>query len=67
MVNLTPTLKKLKDAMDYYGVKNHILIKRNGIKIGIFGLMGKEAASNAPMSEVEFTDPIQSAKIQLVY
>lgn len=59
---LTPTLKKLKDAMDYYGVKNHILIKRNGIKIGIFGLMGKEAASNAPMSEVEFTDPIQSAK-----
>lgn len=59
---LTPTLKKLKDAMDYYGVKNHILIERNGIKIGIFGLMGKEAASNAPMSEVEFTDPIQSAK-----
>lgn len=59
---LTPALTELKNSMEYYGVEDYTVIERNGIKIGIFGLMGKEAASNAPMSEVEFTDPIQAAR-----
>lgn len=59
---LTPTLEKLQKAMKYYGVEEYTVIERNNIKIGIFGLMGKDADSNAPMSEVEFTDTIESAK-----
>ena len=59
---LTPTLSKLKDSMEHYGVKDYTIIQRNGIKIGIFGLMGKEADSNAPMAEVVFDDPIETAK-----
>ena len=59
---LTPTLSKLKDSMEDYGVKDYTIIQRNGIKIGIFGLMGKEADSNAPMAEVVFDDPIETAK-----
>ncbi|MCF6466105.1 bifunctional metallophosphatase/5'-nucleotidase [Clostridium sp. Cult2] len=59
---LTPSLTKLKNSMEHYGVKDYTVIEHNGIKIGIFGLMGIEADSNAPMSEVEFTDQIQAAK-----
>ena len=48
--------------MDYYGVKDYTIIKRNGKKIGIFGLVGKDADSNAPMSEVLFEDMVSKSK-----
>lgn len=60
--NLTPSLEYLKTAMDEYGVQDYFTITRNDIKIGIFGLTGKDAASNAPMSEVKFLDVVESAK-----
>ncbi|MCY6484085.1 bifunctional UDP-sugar hydrolase/5'-nucleotidase [Clostridium aestuarii] len=60
--NLTKTLSDLKQAMKVYGVKDYTVIERSGIKIGVFGLMGKDAASNAPMSEVKFTDAVKNAK-----
>ena len=59
---LTPSLGNLKDAMKNYGVEDYTVIEKNGIKIGVFGLMGKEADSNAPMSEVEFTDQVKAAR-----
>ena len=60
--NLTPSLKKLQNSMDNYGVKDYIVLNRNGVKIGIFGLMGIDADSNAPMAEVEFNDMMESSK-----
>ncbi len=60
--NLTKSLSELKEAMKNYGVKEYTVIKRNGIKIGVFGLMGKDAASNSPMSEVKFTDAVKNAE-----
>ena len=72
MANMTfPTLddgsmdegvKKLKEATEAYGVKPYKVIERNGISIGIFGLLGEDAASNAPMSGVEFEPIIDTAK-----
>lgn len=59
---LTPSLGSLKDAMKNYGVEDYTVIEKNGVKVGIFGLMGKEADSNAPMSEVEFTDQVKAAR-----
>ncbi len=40
----------LRSAMDAYGVKEYIVTEKSGCKIGIFGLMGAEAAELAPMS-----------------
>lgn len=59
---LTPSLEKLKNSMDGYGVEDYIVLERKGIRIGVFGLMGKDAISNAPMAEVQFEDPIEKAK-----
>lgn len=55
-------IQALKKAMDDYDVKDYMVIERKGIKIGIVGLMGEEAAGNAPMSGVTFTDAVESAK-----
>jgi len=60
--SLTPSLVALQQAYQDYGIKEYTVIEKNGVKIGIFGLMGKDAASNAPKAEVEFTDPVENAK-----
>lgn len=59
---LTKTLAELKKATEDYGVKDYTVLERKGIRIGIFGLMGEEAASMAPMSEVTFRDEVTEAK-----
>lgn len=59
---LTPSLAALNEAYRDYGVKDYAILERNGIKVGTFGLMGEDAASKAPMSEVEFGDPIENAR-----
>ncbi|HWT26948.1 MAG TPA: 5'-nucleotidase C-terminal domain-containing protein, partial [Mobilitalea sp.] len=60
--DLTQSLTDLKKAMDNYGVKDYTVLERNGVKIGIFGVMGKNSTSMAPMSEVSFSDEVEQAK-----
>lgn len=44
-------------------ISSFTIIKRNGLKIGIFGLMGIDAKNVAPASKpVTFADPIKTAK-----
>jgi len=59
---LTASLQALKQAYRDYGVKDYTILSRNGDKIGIFGLMGVDAADKAPMSEVEFAEPVAQAQ-----
>lgn len=59
---MTQSLSNLKDSMNNYGVRDYTIIERNGVKIGIFGLMGKDADDSAPMAEVKFTGIVESAK-----
>lgn len=55
-------LRQLQTAMEDYGVEPYRVIEKKGVKIGIFGLLGKDAASNAPMSGVTFDDNVEVAK-----
>ncbi len=44
-------------------VKPYVIIEKNGLKTGFFGLMGEDAASVAPFaSPVEFGDPFETAQ-----
>lgn len=52
---------KLKKACDAYGMKDYMIIERGGIKMGVFGVMGIEAAEFAPLSGVYFSDPVEAA------
>lgn len=59
---MTESLTKLKKAMEDYGVRDYVVLEKGGVKIGIFGLLGEESASMAPMSEVTFADAVKEAK-----
>ena len=59
---ITGSLARMQKTLTGYPAKEYIVIERAGKRIGIFGLMGVESASNAPMAEVEFTDPIKAAE-----
>lgn len=54
-------VEDLKKAFDKYDVKDYIVLNKKGYKIGIFGLMGYDSISNAPMAGVNFLDPIETA------
>jgi 5'-nucleotidase len=55
--------KTLKEVYDKGLIKPYIVLNRDGLKIGIFSLMGKDAAEVAPFADpVTFDDPIASAK-----
>ncbi len=60
--NMTDSVKELKEALETYGAYDYTIIERGGVRIGIFGLMGEEAASMAPMSEVTFGNMVEQAK-----
>ncbi len=55
-------LNRLKAAMDAYPVLPYTVIVKKDLRIGLFGIMGKEADSNAPMAGVLFTDQIEAAE-----
>lgn len=52
----------IQEAMEDYGVRDHILLDRNGVRYGIFGLMGEDAHDCAPTSGFELEDMAETAQ-----
>ena len=53
----------LKEAFRQYPVRDYIILERNGLRIGLFGLMGKDAADDAPFAKpLAFADILTSAR-----
>lgn len=50
------------DAYNNYGIKDYTVIEKDGVRFAVFGLIGADAHSNAPMSGMVFEDPIERAK-----
>ena len=59
---LTPELMGLKNSFAQAKVEEYLIVVKNGRKIGIFGLMGKDAVNVAPTAEVEFEDNVLAAQ-----
>lgn len=57
----------LRAAMESYGVQNYVIVERNDCKIGIFGLMGEEAAAFAPESAPAVFEDIKDAAKRTVH
>ena len=54
-----------QQAMEDYGVKENMIVEINGVKVGIFGMMGRDSLDCAPLSPVDFIDIITCAKEQV--
>lgn len=52
----------LRDTLTKYGVKDYTVVEKEGAKIAVFGIFGKESASYAPESGTYFKDPVETAK-----
>lgn len=54
--------QKMRDALDRYGSTAYTVIEREGIRIGVFGVMGRDSEACAPESGLEFEDIIETSK-----
>ena len=56
------TAKAAWDALNRYGVKPYTVVERGGVNFAMFGILGKDSDSCAPMSGMILQDPIETAK-----
>lgn len=56
-----------KDAWQRYGISDYVILERDGLRIAVFGLMGKRADEYAPMSGMEWEPIADAAKRTVDY
>ncbi len=59
---ISENAKVLKKSMDKYGVADYSIIEKNGVKMAVFGVLGREAVENAPAAGLKFKDFVSRAK-----
>lgn len=59
---MTKEQQEIKAAFDEYGVKNYTIVEKNGVKIAILGVFGKDALSCAPTCALQFKDPVEAVR-----
>ena len=52
----------LKSALENYGSKEYTIIEKNGKKIAVLGIFGKQSLDYAPEAKTKFKDPVKAAK-----
>lgn len=50
----------IKETFDNYGVKDYIIVERNGVKVALIGVFGKDALACAPTCALAFQDPAEA-------
>ena len=49
-------------ALQAYGIQDYVMMEKNGVRIAVTGVFGKDALACAPRCELTWLDPIQSTK-----
>jgi 5'-nucleotidase len=58
-----PADDALKALFDNGVINSHLIIEKNGLKVGIFGILGLNAIHDAPLARpVKFENPVKTAK-----
>jgi 2',3'-cyclic-nucleotide 2'-phosphodiesterase (5'-nucleotidase family) len=54
---------ELKAAFGAYPVRDTLVVEKNGLRIGLFGIMGRDAAEDTPYATpATFSDPVEAAR-----
>ncbi|MCX7981801.1 MAG: bifunctional metallophosphatase/5'-nucleotidase [Syntrophales bacterium] len=54
---------KLREMALAYPIKKYVVIQKGNLKIGVFGLLGKDAQDDAPFARpLKFLEPVETAK-----
>ena len=59
---LTKDQKLLKKAFDNYGVKEYIVVEKNGVKIAVTGVFGEDCLDCVPNCPLVFEKPVDAVK-----
>lgn len=59
---LTKDQQILLDAFQNYGVKDYLVLEKNGVDIAITGVFGEDCLSCVPNCPLEFQDPVEAVK-----
>ncbi len=59
---LTEDQKLLKAAFANYGVKEYIILEKNGVKIAVTGIFGKDCLDCVPNCPLVFKNPVDALK-----
>jgi len=54
--------KKFKDVLEAYGAKKYTIVERNGMRIAMTGVFGKDSLVYSPECTLSFIDPIEAVK-----
>ena len=58
----TPDDDVAREAFEAYGVQEYVILERNGVRFGIFGLLGEDAHGDSPMSGMHFEETAKAAR-----
>lgn len=58
----TPSAKALTAAMESYPVTPYTVIEKEGVRVGVFGVMGVDSDACAPMSDMTYEPMADAAK-----
>ncbi len=59
---MTQEQQDLAAVFAYYGVKEYIVVEKNGVDIAITGVFGKDCLDCAPSCPLLFKDPVEAVK-----
>lgn len=59
---LTGDQQILYDAFEDYGIKDYVVVEKNGVRIAVIGVFGINSLACAPNCPLEFQDPVKSVK-----
>ena len=62
VAGLTEDQKLLQAAFENYGVKEYIVVEKNGIKIAITGVFGEDCLDCVPNCPLVFKEPVEAVK-----
>lgn len=60
--NMDEEKQLLQDAFEDYGMKDYMMVERDGVNIAILGVFGIDALACAPTCALQFEDPIEAVK-----
>lgn len=60
--NTSKENKEVRDALEEYGSTPYTVIEHGGVRIGVYGVLGEDAAECAPESGLVFEDIVETSK-----
>jgi len=59
---LTEDQQILWDSFENYGVKDYMMVEKNGVNIAVIGVFGEDALACVPNSPLEFENPVEAVE-----